>query len=92
MAEEEKKKKAKRPTAEKRRLQDEKKKLRNKVLKSRVRTAARVLEDAIKAKDSELTKSSLSSIHSLLDKGQKIGIYKRNKVCRLKSKFAMRAK
>jgi small subunit ribosomal protein S20 len=92
MAEEEKKKRVKRPTAQKRQLQDEKKRLYNKVLKSRVRTATRSLEEAIKAKDDAAKQTSLSAIHSLLDKGQKTGIYKRNKVCRIKSKFALSAK
>lgn len=73
-------KKKKRPTADKRLLQDAKKRLQNRIFKSRVRTATRTFEEG---KSNE----TLSPLISLLDKGVKRGVYKPNKAARLKSKL-----
>ena len=78
-------KKAKRPTAEKRIIQSEKRNLRNKVLKSRVRTSIRALDAAVSAKEVPQAVESLKQVYSLIDKGVKIGIYKKNKAARTKS-------
>ena len=92
MSEEAKKMKPKRPTAMKRRLQDEKKRLVNKQIKSRIGSATRSFDESVKANDGESVKKNLSSVFSLLDRAYKKGIFKINKVSRLKSKFAARAK
>ena len=78
---EEKKGKPRRPTAKKRDIQNEKKRLRNRIFKSRVKTAARIFE-------TESSEGNLKSLYSLLDKGVKRGIYKLNKASRLKSKLS----
>lgn len=89
MAEAEKKaKKTKRPTALKRMIQNEKKKEVNKVLKSRVRTAIRSFETSLKEQDAAKVKADLSTVFSLMDKGVKKGIFKKNKAARTKSRFA----
>ncbi len=81
---EEKSKKVKRPTAQKRMLRNEKQQERNKMFKSRVRTAVRTLEENIK----KGSKEGLEAVYSLMDKAVKRGIYKRNKAARIKSRFA----
>lgn len=74
------------PTALKRDIQDEKKRIHNKQFRSSVKTAIRVLETAIKNKDNAQEK--LSAVFSLMDKGVKTGVFKQNKVNRTKTKFA----
>lgn len=86
----EKSQKKKRPTALKRCLQNEKKNLRNRVFKSRVRTAVRSFEEKLKAKDTDGAKEQLKTVHSFMDKGVKIGVYKTNKAARVKSRFTAR--
>lgn len=93
MAKEEKKeeKKVKRPTAQKRDDQSEKKRLRNKIYRSQVRTAVRSLQENIDKKDSGSVKTSLDEVYSLLDKCVKKGVFKINKASRTKSRLAARA-
>ncbi len=91
MAEEKKDSKTKRPTAKKRDLQNAKRKLQNRSFKSRVKTVVRSFENEVKQKNETEAKTRLNSIFSLLDKGVKRGIYKLNKVGRLKSKFSKKA-
>ena len=92
MAEKEIKKRTKKPTAQKRRIQDEKKRLRNKVLKSRIKTAVKQYDEIIKGSEKANSKQKLGAVFSLIDKALKTGIFKKNKVSRIKSKLALRAK
>ena len=85
------KKKAKRPTAQKRDIQNEKKRLANRVFKSQVRTAIRNFEDAVAKKDEGQIKDALSTVYGMMDKGVKKGIYKLNKASRTKSRLAAKA-
>lgn len=88
MAEEkQEKKKTKRPTAQKRDIQNAKRKLQNRSFKSRVKTAVRSFQ-----KEDSDKNAQLNSVLSLIDKGVKMGIYKLNKASRLKSKFSKAAK
>ena len=75
--------KVKRPTPLKRMLQDQKKRLKNKSFKARVLTAVKLFEK-------EKNQTNLSSLYSLLDKGQKKGILHENTVSRKKSRLAAR--
>lgn len=84
MAEEKEKVKTKRPTALKRDIQSERRQLENRVLKARIGTAVRNFE-----KDS--TQETLKALQALLDKCAKKGIFKLNKVSRLKAKYASKA-
>lgn len=91
MAKEQEKKKSKRPTAEKRMKQNEKKRLENKQFKSQVRTAVRRYEDCLTKTDAAKTKEALSLVYSMLDKGVKKGIFKLNKAARTKARLTARS-
>lgn len=84
-------KKVKRPTAVKRDLQSKRRRLNNKVYKSRVRTAIRALQDSIEKGDQTETTTKLNEAYSILDKCAKKGVFKLNKVSRTKSRLAARA-
>lgn len=84
-------KKVKRPTAQKRDLQNKKRRLSNKIYKSRVRTAIRALDDSIVVGDQTVTTQKLNEVYSLLDKCAKKGVFKLNKVSRTKSRLAARS-
>ena len=66
MAEEEKKKKQKRPTAKKRDIQNERKRLRNKSFKSKTKTFIRSFKESLKKKESP-PKDLLNKIFSLIN-------------------------
>ncbi|WP_068471334.1 30S ribosomal protein S20 [Candidatus Protochlamydia phocaeensis] len=91
MAKQEETKKVKRPTAQKRDLQNKKRRLNNKTYKSRVRTAIRSFQDSLVKGDEAATKSKLDEVYSILDKCAKKGVFKLNKVSRTKSRLAARA-
>jgi small subunit ribosomal protein S20 len=82
--------KVKRPTALKRVLQNRKANLRNRMFKSRVRTALRQFEDAVAEKSKEKSEASLKLIYSLMDQGAKQNTFKQNKASRTKSRLAAR--
>lgn len=89
MAEQETKAKKKKPTAEKRMIQNEKKRLTNRSYKSKVRTVVRELEGKVKEKQETTSlKETLKSLFSLYDKGVKKNIIKKNKADRKKSFFS----
>lgn len=88
MAEENKNKKKKRPTAEKRLIQDKKKQAVARMFKSRIRTAMRSFNDNLKEKDQDTLTKDLNSIYALVDKAVKKHIYKANKAKRIKSHHA----
>ncbi len=91
MAKQEEKKKVKRPTALKRDLQNKKRRLNNKMYKSRVKTAIRKFQDSLIKGEEAVTKEQLNEVYSLLDKGVKKGVYKLNKASRTKSRLTVRA-
>lgn len=83
MAEEKVKKKL--PTAQKRMLQNKKRSLRNKTWKSKIKTAMR----SFNSQDDEGKKIILArDIYSLADKCKSRGIFKRNKVARIKKRYS----
>lgn len=82
--------KERRPTALKRDIQNEKRRLRNRSFKSSVRTSIRHLDAAIEAGDAEQAKERLNAAYSLMDKGVQRGIFKRNTASRTKSRLAAR--
>lgn len=84
-------KKVKRPSAQKRDIQHEKKRLRNKSFKSSVRTTVRAFEESIVKGDVEAVKAQLNEVYSAMDKGVKKGIYTINKASRTKSRLTARA-
>ncbi len=91
MAKEEKKvQKVKRPTAEKRVLQNEKRRLVNKTFKATVRTAVRKFEESLTKKDESHSKEQLNEVYSLMDKAVKRGVFKSNKASRTKARLTAR--
>ena len=82
-------KKKKRPTAQKRIIQDEKKRQHNSAFKSRVRTSVRSLEEGLSTKTN--VQEKLNSVFSLMDKAVKLGIFKKNKAARVKSRYQTKA-
>jgi small subunit ribosomal protein S20 len=79
------KKKVKAPTALKRHKQDIKKNLSNRIRKSQIHTARTAFAEA---KDETVKKTLLNTLYGLLDKAAKNGVFKKNKVSRLKSRLA----
>jgi small subunit ribosomal protein S20 len=84
-------KKTKRPTALKRNLQNKKRRMNNRVYKSRVRTAIRDFQDSLTKGDASATTMKLNEVYSILDKCAKKGVFKINRVSRTKSRLAARA-
>lgn len=82
--------KKKRPTALKRELQNERRHLRSRAFKSRVRTAMRHFEASLSAGDKEKINEYKNLVYSLMDKGTKKGIYKLNKASRVKSRITQK--
>lgn len=83
-------KKTKRPTALKRDIRNAKRRAINKSFKSSVRTAMRHFEDAVKAGEAARMKECLNQVYSLMDKGVKRGLFKRNKASRTKARCTAR--
>jgi small subunit ribosomal protein S20 len=81
-------KKAKRPSALKRHIQSEKRRLRNKTFKSKVSSAIKTFEKALKSAE---VAGKLDEVYSLADKGVKKGILKANKAARIKSRMTKKA-
>lgn len=84
-------KKVKRPTALKRDIRNEKRRLINKSFKSQVRTTVRSLEESLNTKNKESATTNLSAVYSMVDKCVKRGIYKANKASRIKSRLTKKA-
>jgi len=85
------KKKVKRPTAQKRDIQNEKRRQNNRTFTSSVKTAVRQFDETLEKGDAALIKEQLSKVYSLMDKGVKKGVYKSNRADRTKSRLTVRA-
>jgi small subunit ribosomal protein S20 len=93
MAKAESQKKKKRPTALKRDIQNEKRRLINRNFKSRALTALRSFREALQGNNKEQIAEKLNQAYSVCDKGVKSGVFSRNKAARIKSRlFAKTAK
>ncbi|RDB31143.1 30S ribosomal protein S20 [Candidatus Similichlamydia laticola] len=88
MQREEGKKVKKQTSAEKRIVQAEKKRQCNRAAKSRIHTSVRALLSFIQKNEESLASEGLSRVFSLLDKGLKTGLLKKNRVSRVKSKLS----
>lgn len=86
MAKEEKAKKVKRPTAEKRDITNEKKRMGNRMFKSQVRTAIKDFEAALSTGETKEAEGAINQVYSMMDRGVKRGVFKQNKANRLKSR------
>lgn len=88
MAKEQVKKKVKAPSPIKRDLQSEKRRIRNKVYRSQVRTAIRAFQETLAKGDETVTTNKLNEAYSILDKCVQKGVFKLNKASRTKSRLA----
>ncbi len=85
--------KTRKPSALKRDLQSEKRRLANRSFRASVLTSIRSLEQSLNQKEpSETIKAKLSAIYSLMDKGVKKGVYKPQKAARTKSRLTARSR
>ena len=84
------KKKVKRPTALKREIQNEKRRLINKSFMSKLRTSLRRFEESLEQDDQDKVKEKLSGAYSMLDKAVKRGVIKLNAASRKKSRLTAR--
>ena len=83
--------KTKRPTAQKRQMQNEKRRLINRSFRSEVRTIVREFESALTAGDAEQKQATLKNVYSVMDKCVKRGIYSLSKASRTKARLTARA-
>ena len=77
-------------SAERRARANEKKRLHNRSIKSRLRKLERGYETSLSGGDKEESTKSLRSVHSALDKAVKNGVLTRSAVNRRKSRLAKR--
>lgn len=82
--------KLKRPSALKRDMQANRRNVRNRSFKARVRTAIRNLDASLEGSSQDQTQECLNLVHSLMDKGAQKGIFKDNKASRIKSRTTAR--
>lgn len=82
--------KAKRPTSQKREIQNEKRRVENKAFRSRVRTSLKAFLEAVKSGNKQNQMSAYSEISSLVDKGVNKGVFKKNKAGRVKARLSAR--
>jgi small subunit ribosomal protein S20 len=80
-------KKTKRPTAQKRIIQNEKRRLINRSHRSEIRTTIRQFEESIKTNDQYTIQTKLNSVYSMLDSAVSKGIYKQRTASRTKSRM-----
>jgi small subunit ribosomal protein S20 len=90
MAEDKKNTKARRPSALKRDIQSEKRRLKNKTYKSTVSSAIKSFQQSLSQNDTAATKEKLNLVCSLMDKGVKKGIFPKNKANRTKSNLSQK--
>lgn len=84
----EEKKPIQRASAQKRQLQSEKRRIRNKSTKSRIKTSVRDFREGVEALATPARVENLSELYSQIDRAAKKGVFKQNKVNRLKSRLA----
>ncbi len=74
--------------AEKRIRQNEKRRMRNKMAKSKIRTVTKKFEVAVHKKNKEAATEAFSEMVKLMDTAAGKGIYHKNTVARKKSRMA----
>jgi small subunit ribosomal protein S20 len=84
---------ARQPSALKRDIQSEKRRLRNRSYRSSVLTAIRSFETSLEKKEAPASiNAKLQTVYSIMDQGVKKGVYKPNKAARTKSRLTLRTK
>lgn len=85
-------KKVKQPTAKKRELQNQKRRVANKAQRSRIRSEVKTFKTACDSPSHPDAAENLNTLYSLIDKAAKKGLYKLNKANRMKSRLTVAAK
>ncbi len=79
------------PSALKRDLQGDKRRQRNRSYRASVLTSIRSLDNSLTQKEpKEAIKTKLNALYSMMDKGVKRGVYKKEKAARTKARLAAR--
>ena len=74
-------------SAIKRQKQSEKRRLRNKMIKSRIKTWARKVREAVTEKKTEVALKNFEEFKSLIDRAVSKGVYHKNNAARKKSRM-----
>ena len=74
----------------KRNITNEKRRVRNKAVRSEVKTAVKRVEDAIESGDKDAATTAMQDASRLYDKAVGKGVYKKNHAANHKSKMARR--
>lgn len=74
-------------SAQKRHDQSEKRRIRNRGIRSRIRTEIRKFNSALEAKDTSTAEKELDSVTRLMDAAAGKGVYHRNTAARTKSRL-----
>jgi small subunit ribosomal protein S20 len=74
-------------SAVKRQKQSEKRRLRNKMIKTRIKTWAGKVKEAIAEKNSEAAVTNFNEFKSLIDRAVSKGVYHKNNAARKKSRM-----
>jgi small subunit ribosomal protein S20 len=74
-------------SAAKRHRQSEKRRLHNKIIRSRIKTHSKIFLDAIKSESSDESEKEYRELSSLLDKAVSKGVFHRNTAARKKSRM-----
>lgn len=77
-------------SAAKRQRQNTKRRLRNKIIRSRIRTQARILIESLVKKDKEKSEGLYKDFVSIIDKAVAKGVYHKNTAARKKSRLFKR--
>lgn len=77
-------------SAAKRHRQSEKRRVRNRSIRSRVRNSIRTFLDAIESKNKDAATQQLGEVTKLIDAAAGKGVYHRNTAARTKSRLAKR--
>ena len=79
-------------SAVKRQKQSEKKRLRNKMIKSRIKTCLRKVNEAVAVSNTEIALKHFEEFKSLIDRAVIKGVYHKNNAARKKSRMFHRIK
>ena len=74
-------------SAQKRHRQNEKLRLRNKIMKTKVRNLTKIFLNSVSESNKEEANQNYTKLTSLLDRAYQKGIYKRNNTARKKSRL-----
>ena len=74
-------------SAAKRHRQSEKRRLRNRIIKSRIKSHSKIFMDAIKSGSADDSEKKYQELSGLLDRAVSKGIFKRNTAARKKSRL-----